>query len=282
MSGDKNNRLLIGLLLLFVATRVLFLLFAHPHFFFGVEELARGVLAHDIISGNKLLPLYTYQIDHYSGGSLVVGVLAAPFFWILGPSVFALKLVALLFFTVTLMIWYLIGLRYFNRTVAVLFSLLFIFAPPPFIRLSVLTMGFHTESVFFTAITILILYKILFSGTKNDRLYLVLGLFCGLGLWFAYIFGITLVCVLICWFSHDQKFLLKKGFLLFCVGFLIGFTPWIVYNFLNHFQGLFILGVPLQDIFSAPSSLSRLFPLHRSEVWQAAWYDILMSLSAGD
>src|SRR5262249_59404158 len=50
----------------------------------GDEELQRGTIARELTVGLKA-PLWDYRADSYSGGSLVVGLLAAPLFLALGP-----------------------------------------------------------------------------------------------------------------------------------------------------------------------------------------------------
>src|SRR3989442_1385233 len=82
-----------GLLLLFVASRLLYLVLIHPSYlnldFLG-EELYRGTIAQELVTG-LTLPYTEYRADNYAGGSLVIGALAAGFFLLFGPTVFALK-----------------------------------------------------------------------------------------------------------------------------------------------------------------------------------------------
>jgi hypothetical protein len=247
---DKQKLLCLWVLVgVFVLSRIIFLLFVYPNFFW-TEDVYRGALANEIISGKLNRPIFDYQVDNYSGGSLVVGFLAVPFFLFLGPSIFALKLVGVSFFTASLIVWFLFCLGFFNFKTAIFFSLLFIFSPVFFTEMSVTTMGFHSESILFTAVTIFIFYKIFFEKAEKVRLFFALGLTSGLGVWFTYIFSLTLFSLIFTWFCFDKKFFFKKGFWIFSLGFILGFIPWISYNFTHRFQGLFIQSTELHKFFS--------------------------------
>ena len=68
------------------------------------EEVHRLVAARELAIGAPW-PLVEYQADHYQGGSLVVAMLAAPIFAVLGPSHAHLKLVPLGFAVATAILW---------------------------------------------------------------------------------------------------------------------------------------------------------------------------------
>src|SRR2546425_11492210 len=114
---------------------------------YGGEELYRGTIAEELITG-LTLPFTEYRADNYAGGSLVIGGIAAGFFLLFGPTLFALKLAPLLLFTLALAIWY----RPINRTagerVARSFALLFCFSPPRLTPTSVTTLGFLPDPFF--------------------------------------------------------------------------------------------------------------------------------------
>src|SRR6266849_1377042 len=140
-----NTRAALGrLLLLFVASRLLYLMLLDPDhlLLYGGGELYRGTIAQELVTG-LTLPFTEYRTDNYSGGSLVIGALAAGFFLLFGPTVFALKLAPLLMFTLALALWYWTLQRYADERVARYFALLFCFSPPMFTAYSVTAMGFH-------------------------------------------------------------------------------------------------------------------------------------------
>src|SRR2546425_6962727 len=130
-----------GFLLLFVASNLLYLLLSDPAYLltFESEELYRGTIAQELVTGLKM-PFAEYRADNYSGGSLVIGALAAGFFLLFGPTVFALKLAPLLLFTLALVFWYWTIQRAVGERVAGYFAMLFCFSPPPFTAYSVTAM----------------------------------------------------------------------------------------------------------------------------------------------
>src|SRR3989442_5493497 len=164
-----------GLLLLFVASRLLYLVLIDPSYlnldFLG-EELYRGTIAQELITG-LTLPYIEYRADNYAGGSLVIGALAAGFFLLFGPTLFALKLAPLLLFTLALVFWYWTIQRYVGERVAGYFAVLFCVSPPPFTAYSVTAMGFHSESIVFSALTAFLLFRML-SEEKPSLAYPVL------------------------------------------------------------------------------------------------------------
>src|SRR5206468_168287 len=67
-----------------------------------------------------------------------------------------------------------------------------------------------------------------------------LGLTAGVGLWIAYIHGLTLLATLGCWLWHDKGRFWQARVLWFALGFAVGFAPWILFNAQTHFAGLVI------------------------------------------
>jgi len=124
-----------GFLLLFLASRLLYLVLIDPTYllYYSSEQLYRGTIAQELVTG-LTLPFIDYRADNYSGGSLVIGALAAGFFLLFGPTVFALKLAPLMVFTLALAFWYWTLQRYADERVAGSFALLFCFSPPLFTR----------------------------------------------------------------------------------------------------------------------------------------------------
>src|SRR3989442_15481791 len=125
------------LLLLCVASRLLYLVLLNPSYLFTYlgEELYRGTIAQELVTG-LTMPFTEYRADNYAGGSLVIGALAAGFFVLSGPTLFALKLAPLLVFALALVFWYWTIQRPGER-VAGYFAMLFCFSPPVFTAYSV-------------------------------------------------------------------------------------------------------------------------------------------------
>ena len=244
---------------LFLGTRLLYLVLIHPDFLLThpSDELYRGAIAKEIVSGLNL-PLADYRADDYSGGSLAVGALAAGFFLFLGPTVFALKLAPLLFFTLALVFWSLTLQRHVSERVAVYFAIIFSVSPPQFTAYSLVAAGFHTESVFFSALSLFLLCEILSARTPARARAALLGFTAGFGLWFTYSYGPTLLAVIAFWLWQDNSGRLKTRLLCFGVSFVLGFLPWISFNIQHSFSGLVVQGVEVWQHFSPAYLLAGL------------------------
>ena len=229
------------LLLLFVASRLLYLVLLNPSYLFTYlgEELYRGTIAQELVTG-LTMPFTEYRADNYAGGSLAIGAIAAGFFVLFGPTLFALKLAPLVLFTLALVFWYWTIQRYAGERVAGYFAMLFCFSPPLFTAYSVTAMGFHSESIMFSALTVLLLFRMLSEEKPSPAYPLLLGLTAGFGLWFTYTYGLTLLAMLGFWFWHDRGILRRRSVPWFALGFLVGFSPWISMNLRNDFAGLVV------------------------------------------
>ncbi|TLY45086.1 MAG: glycosyltransferase family 39 protein [Nitrospirae bacterium] len=277
MTSGNARAALGGFLLLFVASRLLYLVLINPgHLYYIGEELYRGTVAQELVTGLKM-PFIEYRADNYSGGSLVIGALASGFFLLFGPTVFALKLAPLLVFTLALLFWYQTIRRAAGERVARYFALLFCFSPPLLTAFSVTAMGFHSESIFFSALTVFLLFK-MFSEEKPSQAYpALLGLTAGFGLWFTYIYGLTLLALLGFWFWHDREMLRRWRFLCFALGFLVGFAPWIVINVPTHFAGLVIHNMNVWEHFGLAHLWDGL-----AHPWRLAPVEFLRTMAPDD
>jgi len=238
------------LLLLFVASRLLYLVLIHPSFLSPqlIDELYVGAIAQELVTGLKM-PFTEYRANDFALGTVVIGALAAGFFLLFGPTVFALKLAPLLVATLTLVFWYWTIQRYAGERVAVYFGVLFSFSPPPFTAYSVSALGDHSQSIVFSALTVFLLFKMLAEERGAPAVPALLGLTAGFGLWFAYIYGITLLAMLGFWLWHDKGRLRQARVLWFALGFVVGFSPWIIFNLQTHFAGLVVRGTNVWELF---------------------------------
>jgi len=91
------------ILLLFVASRLLYVVLIHPSDLSPQlgDELYVGTIAQELVTGSTL-PFVEYRANNFALGTVVIGALAAGFFLLFGPTVFALKLAPLLVSTLTL------------------------------------------------------------------------------------------------------------------------------------------------------------------------------------
>ncbi|OGL49482.1 MAG: hypothetical protein A3C43_03025 [Candidatus Schekmanbacteria bacterium RIFCSPHIGHO2_02_FULL_38_11] len=246
VSFFKDKGIFLLIVLFFIISRLWVL--DRGIFMWNDEELYNGTIAMEILQGLNL-PLLDYQYTPHNGGTIVVGVLAAVFFKLFGNSYFSLKLVALLFSTLSLIFCLILLNLYFSRRTAIIAGLFFLFSPSTYTESTLIAWGAHAESISLSMFTILIFYEIFFSGKsyylgnqkKSYLLFIAFGLSCGFSLYFAYI---TLYCLISClffWYLFDKMFFLKKYFLIFSVSFLAGFSPWLYYNWINSFKGMNIV-----------------------------------------
>lgn len=232
---------LLILVLVFLTLR-LAVLFSYLDKLYEEEELYRGTVAREIIRG-PLIPLWEYldyQVEYFPGGTLVVGILAAPFFMLFGQTYISLKLVGLLFALGTFIVWFLFLDKFFNRRAAIISSLFFIFCPPFYTKMSLITWGAHPEANLFTVLSLFIFYRIFFHANTGGKSidFFWLGLCAGFAFWFVQTYLLTFAFMLLCWFALDRGFLLKKTFYIFAGGCLLGFSPGIFYE-LFYKRGIF-------------------------------------------
>src|SRR5437899_8822014 len=230
-----------GFLLLFVASRLLYVVLIHPSYLSPQldDELYVGTIAQELVTG-PTLPFADYRATNYMLGTLMIGTLASGFFLLFGPTVFALKLVPLLLFTLALAIWYWTIQRAAGERVAGCFALLFCFSPPLLTEYSTASPCCHGESILFSALTVFLFFRMLSDEGSSPGVPVLLGLTAGVGLWFAYIYGLTLLAMLGCWLWHDKGRFWQARVLWFALGFAVGFAPWILFNAQTHFAGLVV------------------------------------------
>src|SRR3989441_420226 len=239
-----------GFLLLFVASRLLYLVLIHPSYLSPQlhHDLYLRTIAQELVTG-LTVPFAEYRATNYMLGTLVMGGLASGFFLLFGPTIFALKLAPLLASTLTLLFWYWTIERAAGARVTGCFALLFCFSPPLLTAYSVAALGDNSQSLVFSALTVFLLFRML-SDEEPSLVYpLLLGLIAGVGLWFCYTYGLTLLAALGFWLWHDKGKFWRPPVLWFALGFFVGFSPWIAINVQTHFAGLVVQGATVWEHF---------------------------------
>src|SRR5437660_10906558 len=162
-SGDARA-VLGGFVLLFVASRLLYLLLIDPSYLSPQldDELRVGTMAQELVTGLKM-PFTEYRGSNWMLGTLVMGALTSGFFLLFGPTVFALKLAPLLVFTLALLFWYQTIRRAAGERVARYFALLFCFSPPLLTAYSVAAPGGHGDSLLLSTLPVCFLFRILYD-----------------------------------------------------------------------------------------------------------------------
>lgn len=237
------------------------LLLSGIEYLFHVEEFNRALIAKSIIEGPSF-PLFDLQVDTYSGGSLVIGLLLTIVFKIFGQSLFAIKIVALFFSCCIAITLYVFCRRYFGKKVGLFSILFFTFSPPLVTKYFFFSMGFHVESILFSMLFMLIFFRIFYDENTNSFLFLLLGLIGGFGVWFNYVATLMVATGLLFWFVIDRLFFVRKSFFIFVTGFLLGFAPWIYSHIFYHLSG-------------SPLNTKKLLPAFTREGFYAAWEKLL-------
>lgn len=209
-------------------------LFTSFNRFFNPIEPRCGYLAEDIIRG-KIASLFDYLTYLETGGRIIVSILAIPFYISLGGSIISIKLIEILFWLASLIMWYLFCYKFFGKNTAYLMSLFFILSPPLMIKASLITTGAHNEIVLLSITIIFILFNMLFY--KKKYYIFLFGLLSGFLFYFTPLFIIPFTSCVLYWFIIEKRFFIRKFFisLLF---FILGFSPvlWYIY------KGIFEIG----------------------------------------
>ncbi|MFN0207624.1 MAG: hypothetical protein ACKVS6_15060 [Planctomycetota bacterium] len=118
------------------------------------EGVYRGTLAKALLDGMPLWPRHIPEIAHVPG-SIYIGVIAVPFYYLFGPTTFSMRMAGTVFHLAALAMFMILVHRRLGRKASILCGLLFAWAPPAFAKLSILSYGDHVESlpfIFFAAI----------------------------------------------------------------------------------------------------------------------------------
>jgi hypothetical protein len=200
---------------------------AVPH-----EEILRGNATKDLMEG-PVAPIEDYQVNHFWGGSLLMSFLAIPCFWLLGPTVVAMRLPSILFAVGAVVFAFLLLDRFASRRVAWYGAILMAFAPPGYAIVGSTVYGTHLESNTLALMLAWLYLEYVAHDRRGPWRALSFGLACGFGLWFGYGLLLVLVTLLLLEFLNDKLFFARRWFWLIALGFLAGFSPWIRYR-LDH------------------------------------------------
>jgi len=231
-----ENRELIVLCTIYILFRLTILFFS-PHLF-DSEEFHMGLIAKEVINGPGL-PLFEYQSLYgpHHGGLTVQGILIAPLFLLFGESGVSLKLLWFFMYLATLITMFLFLKKFFDRKVAIISSLLFIFSPQYFTIRNLTESGPIAGIILLGFLIIYQFYNIFFNKKNSLKWFVLLGLTCGFALFYGLSSLVMIFTCMLFWFIFDKRFFLKKEFFIFIIFFLIGFSPSLYYNFTHDFEG---------------------------------------------
>jgi hypothetical protein len=153
--------------------------------FFTGEELAHGAIAKALLDGLSVR-LCDVNYVYYEGGGLFAGYVGALFFLLVGPSLLALKLTALVFDVANLLAGMFLAARFEARRAPLCFGVLYVLAPIACQQMALIDVGNHHLAIsFFFAVLWLALG--LLDRPRGERpspvLCAALGLVAGFGTW---------------------------------------------------------------------------------------------------
>ncbi len=190
-----SNRAFALLLVAYLVLRALPVLACADVFGFG-EELAKSAAAKALLDGVPA-PWPALAYVPHEGGGFAVSHLEALLFLVLGESVLAVKIAALLLGTALLAALLQLAREHFPAGTAWFAGLAVLFAPAPFVRFSLLALGTHYEALLFVTLVLLFALRVLARERGRPRDLVLLGLSAGFGLYFSLQLAPVLAAVVI-------------------------------------------------------------------------------------
>lgn len=250
MKISKKTIIILVLIILYSVIR-LSVLFTSLDLY-NFEENYRYSFPMDIINGLRM-PLLKYQYTAYEGGSIITALTTVPFLLLFGTNYIVIKLQPFFLNLFVILLYFFFLSKFFNKKIAFIASLFFIFSPFIFTHGSLVNMGAIQDAEIFRIAALFLFYKIIYSDTpiyakSKTGYFVLLGLLSGLGVYFSYTSLIMTFFILLLWFSIDKKFFLNRYFAYFSLSFIPGLLPFIYYNLTYSFSSFYTLQNGLNNI----------------------------------
>ncbi|MDP8222214.1 MAG: hypothetical protein P9L99_02545 [Candidatus Lernaella stagnicola] len=224
MNGTFLRRSLLPLFLFaFVLVRLVVLFYPDSAGWAAVDdELPTGNIAVDVGRG-LLLPAPAYQFKPFAAGTMIEGLLSAPWRWLCGPNLLALKAAAITIHLLAFCFWFWALWRIGGRVAAIVYGVLAVFPPPAWLHLTHTAWGNHAEQSLFVGVILFLLvsaWRRQREGLGNGRSFL-LGLTAGCATYFAYSGAPTIlwVLVMVAWIGSWRRLPAALG------GVFVGLAP---------------------------------------------------------
>lgn len=190
----------------------------------GYELFPMGTLGLELLNGMPSLPVFEFH-DTHSGGQVLSALLSAVAFKLFGATYWALKLVPVFFSVLTIAFLFLFLERWYGLRAAVIGSALWLFGPAAYVDYSTSNYGNHSEVLAFVALTLFPLWRLFVDGDRSTKTHVLLGLTCGLAVWYSLSSLLLLVLYATSWFVVERDFFKTRGFGMFVVGVFVGTLP---------------------------------------------------------
>jgi hypothetical protein len=218
-----SKRTFLLLFLLLFITRAALVLSIADVFFYG-DELAKGTASKALIEGIGI-PRWQLNYVYHEGGGFIVIHLKALVFWLIGQSVLAHKITAILTASALLAVGCWFTSENFGRGAGAIFGLLFALCPDSFMRFSLLSIGTHFEGLILIALILHYATRILFDERAPLTDWAFLGMFSGLGLYFSLQSAPVVALVALAIPLRLRRHLFGAGTLVAALCFVLGGMP---------------------------------------------------------
>jgi 4-amino-4-deoxy-L-arabinose transferase-like glycosyltransferase len=233
----------------------------------AIEELMRGSATKDLIAGPVLPYVQDYQVQSFWGGTLVVSVLAVPFFAVLGPTLVALRLTTVVFAMLTAAAVFWILDRFAGRRAAWIGGLLMAITPPGMAVFGATAYGAEVE-IQAVALWMLAAFLAWADGGLRPVHGLALGALAGFSVYFGYI-SLPLIALLVLYVLWlEPRVVVSRAALWPLLGLALGSLPWSYYNLTHAGGGLELYG------WSFVRSLTPVLSLLPGRVVDFVWLDL--------
>jgi hypothetical protein len=184
------------------------------------DQAVTGLMARHILGGE--FPFFFYGQD-YCGS--IEAYLASIIFLFLGASRFTLDLTICLESLFLILFIYYLARQIFDETTALLSALFTALGSYYLIFHSVLARAAYIEIPIIGVLLLIVTLKIVFRQEAYKRLFFILGVLCGLGLWTHFLIVFYLPPVFLFWFIKDRWFWIRPSILFFFLGLILGGLP---------------------------------------------------------
>ncbi len=209
--------------LVFVVARSILVLSIGDVFFYG-EECAKGTAAKAMLDR---LPVEHWRLayHYYEGGGFATSHLDALAFALIGPSLLALKIVALGFGVAILALGMRFAGRWFGVPSAHLFAALYVFAPATIQKLSLLDLGIHYQALLFTLGVLHFALVLTECPSASRRHAFAFGLCAGFGLFFSFQCAIPIAIAALWILARRRSIVASRDGGLIALGAIVGAAP---------------------------------------------------------
>jgi hypothetical protein len=202
----------------------------------------------------------------YEGGGFVISHLDALVFAALGPSVLALKFVAIALGVVLLAVVWRLALRAGGLVCARVVAALFVFAPASVQQTSLLALGIHFHALIFVAALLLGAFAVLEGAAPRRAVWWWTGLAAGFGLFFNYQLALTNAVALgaVVVLARRERQHVFRGLPLALAGAALGLAPlaWMAWN-----TGAAVFDIHGADPLASDTSKRELLSAFASSLW---------------